>query len=318
MKKWFMMCFCIGILGVLSVFGAGHIETLVAFDIEAGELTEGVAVDANGNVYVSLTPLGEIVKVEAGSDSAEPFGAVEGLMEDDLGVLGLAVDADGNVYGAVFSANEEANGVWKFDAMAGEGEHIAGTEAIQLANAIAFGDDGTMYVTDTIMGAVWSVAEDGTVETWIQDPLLEGDSSAGFPFPIGANGIDVEADTIYVGVLELATIVAIPIMSDGSAGEASVWAQLPEDHLVDGIVLDSEGNVIVAAPTINQVFQVDAEGNIDILADVDNGLDAPASVAYYVDEDDHAIIYAVNFSVAVAPPGGAGPALVKIDAGHHD
>lgn len=222
MKKWFFVSLVIGALSVLSVFGSEHVQTIVTFDIEMGQLTEGVAVDADGNIFVSLTPLGEIVKIEAGSDSAEPFGAVEGLMSDDLGLLGLAVDADGNVYGGVLSSNPEANGVWMFDAMTGEGEQIPGTEAIQLANAIVFGEDGTMYVTDSIMGAVWSVDEDGSVETWLQDPLLEGDGSIGFPFPIGANGIDITEDTVYVGVFEVASIVAVPIMSDGSAGEATV------------------------------------------------------------------------------------------------
>lgn len=310
MKKIFFVAI-VSVFSFLSVLADGHVQTIIAFDIEAGELTEGVAIDADGNLFISLTPLGQVVKVEAGSDTVEPFGAVEGLMEGDLGMLGLAVDEDGNVYGAVISSNPEANGVWVFDAMTGEGEHIAGSEEILLANALVVGEDA-IYVTDSISGAVWRIDDEGNVEVWIQDPLLVGTGALEFGFPIGANGIDISDDTVYVGVLELATIVTIPIMEDGSAGEASVWAQLPESHLVDGIVVDPEGRVVVAAPTVNEVVVVSEDGEIDTLAIAEDGLDAPASVVYYADEDGNAVIYAVNFSVAVAPPGGAGPALLSI------
>jgi sugar lactone lactonase YvrE len=311
MRKWFFVSLVIVALSVVSVFSDGHVETILEFDIEAGELTEGIAIDDDGNIFVSLTPLGQIIKVEAGSDTAEPFGAVEGLAEGDLGLLGLAVDEDGYVYGAVVSSNPEANGVWIFDPMTGEGEHIPGTEDILLANALVVGEDA-LYVTDSISGAVWSIYEDGTVEVWIQDSLLVGNEILEFGFPIGANGIDISGDSVFVGVLELATIVEVPIMEDGSAGEASVWAQLPEAHLVDGIVVDPDGNIIVAAPTVNEVVIVSDDGEVEALAIVDDGLDGPASVVYYADEDGNEMVYAVNFSVAVTPPGGHGPALLEI------
>ena len=235
-------------------------------------------------------------------------------MPDDLGLLGLAADDSGNVYGAVVSTNPKANGLWIFDGMTGEGDHVAGTEEILFPNAIGFDDAGNVYVTDSIMGAVWRVTEDGSPEVWIQDPLLEGDESIGFGIPLGANGIDISEDTVYVGVLELASIVTVPILEDGSAGEATVWAELPEGNHVDGIALDADGNVIVAAPTINAVLLVHADGTVDTLASGgEDGLDAPASVVFSVDDEGHQAIYAVNFSVAVAPPGGVGPALVKID-----
>src|SRR4029453_13507305 len=43
---------------------AAEIETLVAFDPTAGELPGGVAIDARGNIFVSLTaPVSEIRKI---------------------------------------------------------------------------------------------------------------------------------------------------------------------------------------------------------------------------------------------------------------
>ena len=286
---------------VLPVLGAGHVEVIVAFDIEAGELTEGVTVDADGNVFVSLTPLAQVVKVAAGGDTAEPFGAVTGLAEGDLGMLGVAAAPSGDIYGAVVSTSPDANGVWKFDAETGAEERVPGSESIAFPNAISFGENGDVYMTDSVGGSVWIAENGGSAEVWIQDPLLEGNMSLGFGIPLGANGIDVRDGVVYVGVIETASIVTIPIMDDGSAGEAALWAKLPSGNHVDGIILDAEGNVIVAAPTSNLVLRVHTDGTMDALATVSDGLDAPASVAYYEDADGNASIYTVNFSIVVNP-----------------
>ena len=60
MKFILMIMFIFGVL-IAPVLGSGPIETVVTFDIDGNELTEGVAIDADGNIYVSLSPLGEIV-----------------------------------------------------------------------------------------------------------------------------------------------------------------------------------------------------------------------------------------------------------------
>jgi sugar lactone lactonase YvrE len=292
-----------------------HVETVVVFDPNAGQLPEGVTVDKTGNVFISLTPLGELVKVKTGSDSAQPFGSVHGLMPDDMGLIGLAVDAPGNVYGTVVSTNPDTHGVWKFDRKTGAEERVVGTEAVVFPNSIAFDKRGTMYISDTIMGAVWRVPRNGTAETWIQDTLLEGDGSFGFPFPIGANGIAVRHNTVYIGVSEKASIVTVPILPDGSAGIVTLWAQLPASNLVDGIALDVHGNVYVAAPTINSILRVNVDGSIDTLATVADNLDAPTSIAFGTGKGNRHSLYAVNFSAAIAPPGGAGPSLVRIQVG---
>ena len=131
-------------------------EFIARFDAAAGELSEGVAVAADGTVYASLSPLGQLVRIGSGG-GYEVVGTVEGLQEGDIGMLGLAAHADGSVYGGVFSANPDAHGVWRFDVATGEAERVPGTEQIGLPNAIAFAADGTMYVTDSTMGAVWRV-----------------------------------------------------------------------------------------------------------------------------------------------------------------
>ena len=294
----------------------GAPSTLVAF--EAGEFTEGVAVNADGDVFASVTPQGRLVKIAAGSNEAEDFGKIDGLQKDDFGLLGLAVDTDGNVYGTVVSKNTAANGVWRFDAESGDAERLPGTEEIAFANAVIV-DDDTIYVTDTRgpddKGAVWRIPADDEAELWAQGGELAGTGAAGFGFPLGPNGIDVHDNTVYVGLTEPAKIAAIPIEEDGSAGEVTIFADLtkaaPDSKpaAVDGIDVDDDGNIYVAAPLVHLVLKVAPDGKeITTVADANDNLDGPASVALGDDA-----VYVANFSGALGESSNKkGPSIVRV------
>jgi hypothetical protein len=289
-----------------AVAVAAQASRLATFDHEAGQLSEGVAVAQNGDVYASLSPLGQLVRVAAGSDEPEVVGSLDGLVEGDFGLIGLAVGPDGAVYGGVVSSVPELTGVWRFDPDSGDAERVAGTEAIGFANEPAFDSAGNMYVSDTTAGAVWRVPADGVAEPWIADPLLEGTGEAGFGFPIGANGVEVHDGTVYVGVTETAQLVSVPINADDSAGQAELFAQLPE--AIDGIDIDDEGNVYATHPIANLVTVTSPAGEVTIIASVDDGLDGPTSVALGPD----GTAYIANFSVALQTPLGAGPGIVAL------
>ena len=297
------------------VGASGPVTPVLQFDPAQGQLPEGVAVDKRGDVYISLSPLGQLVRVPAGTSEVEPVGAVPGLEPGDIGLIGLAVDAPGDVYGAVVSANPDAAGVWRFDRTTGAAERVPGTGAIAFPNAVAFDKRGTMYVSDSVLGAVWRVRPGGVAEVWADDPLLDGNGSAGFGFPIGANGIAVRHGTLYVGVTETSRLVTIPIEPDGSAGTPTVFADLGGIP-VDGIALDVHGGWYVAAPIYDAVLRVDANGTItELAAGAADGLDNPTSLAFGTGRGAREQMYAVNFSVALGTPLGVGPGLVSIDAG---
>jgi sugar lactone lactonase YvrE len=296
-----------------GALAAGHSETVVVFDPETFQFSEGVVADADGNVYASLSPLGQLVRVAPGADLAETVGSVDGIGEGDTGLLGLVVGPDGAVYGALTSQNPDANGVWRFDPATGAADRIAGTEAISFPNDPSFGDDGTLYVTDSTAGAVWRVLEGGSAESWIQDPLLEGTGEAGFGFPLGANGIEVVGDTAYVGVSETAQVVAIPINDDGTAGTPTTFVQ--HDSPIDGVAVDAAGNVYTTHPWANEVRRVNADGDIEVVANVDDNLDAPTSVAIGSGAEGETA-YIANFTgIPLGGELGAGPSVVSVPTG---
>jgi sugar lactone lactonase YvrE len=212
------------------------------------------------------------------------------------------------------SQNPDANGVWRFDPATGAAERITGSEAISFPNDPSFGDDGTMYVTDSTAGAVWRVPEGGSAEPWIGDPLLEGTGEFGFGVPLGPNGIEVVGDTAYVGVSETAQVVAIPINDDGTAGTPTTFVQ--HDSPVDGVAVDAAGNVYTAHPFVNEVRRVNADGDIEVVANVDDSLDAPTSVAIGPGAEGETA-YIANFTGV--PLGldevGTGPGVVSVPTG---
>ncbi len=299
-----------------SAVADSHAETLLSFDFDLGQLPEGVTVDKAGNVFYPYSPLGQVWKLPKGATEPELFGQIDGLNPGDFGIIGMTVDRSGNLYAGVGSTNPDVNGVWKFHRRTGEGYRLDGTSGIGLANDVAFDLRGNLYITDTFAGAVWRIPRGGDIEVWIQSPLLEGEGVLIPGVPIGANGIEVHKRTVYVAVTEQASIVAIPINRDGTAGEASIWHQAPELFAIDGIALGRSGSVYAAVIGQSTVVRVNADHSVDIVATQADGLDWPSSLAFGTNQHDTSV-YVVNYGIGPLQgfPEVHGPGLLRIEVG---
>jgi sugar lactone lactonase YvrE len=298
----------VALLVPVSVAGAAvDVEVVVDYDPLAGELPEGVAVDKRGDVFVSIAPLGQVRKV--GRDGSQSLLAQVVPPFTGNGVLGLAVDAPGNVYVATATLDPATSGVYKI-ARDGSFARLPGTGAIVFPNGVTLDKEGNVYVTDTILGAVWRVpARGGPAELWFQSPLLEGTGIFDFGFPLGANGIAHRQNELVASNTEGARLVRIGIEPDGSAGFASVLAEGLPLLAADGIAFDVHGNVWVAVIAQSTIVRVSPSGAIDTIATAADGLDWASSIAFGKNDD----LWAVNF--AIGPPGGPGPALLRLAAG---
>jgi len=285
------------------------VEVVVDYDPGAGELPEGVAVDKRGDVFVSVAPLGQVRKVDR--DGSETLLAQLVPPGSGLGVLGLAVDAPGNVYAAATTFDRATSGVYKI-ARDGSFVRLPGTEAISFPNGITLDKEGNVYVTDTTRGAVWRVpARGGPAHVWFESPLLLGTGDFQFGFPLGANGIAYRQNAIVVGNTEGARLVRVEIEPDGSAGGFSVLAQGPALLGVDGLAFDVHGNLWAAVIAQSTIVRVSPSGVVTTVATAADGLDWASSLAFGKRDD----LWAVNF--AIGPPGGPGPALLRLAAGVH-
>jgi sugar lactone lactonase YvrE len=286
--------------------GDSPVETVVTFDLGAGELPEGVAVDRRDNVYVSLiAPVSEIRKIR-------PGGRQSTLVSFDVGgfgPLGLAVGARGAVYVAVASFEPATQGVYRVT-RDGTATRLPGTGAISFPNDLAFDRWGNLFVTDTAGGAVWRIAPGGSAELWIQDPLLEGTGELGAAVPLGANGIALRRHAVIVSNTELGTLLRIRIREDGTAGKLRVAAEDPALFGIDGIALARSGAVYAAVNAQSTIVRVEGD-EITTIADAGDGINGASGVAFGM-RRDRRNLFVVNFGVFSPAPT---PSLLKIAVG---
>lgn len=235
--------------------GSVEVRRIAEFDGASFELPESLAYH-DERAYLSFLN-GAVVTVDADGEVAA-FGGVTIDPPGSAYALGVTVDTDGMVYLAMAKASatsDFAAGVYRIAATGGEGEPFASHPELYLPNDVDIGDDGHLYITADGRLYRASTAAPAEAEVWIEDPsLASSDGATGpcgartSPFPIGANGIEVEADRVVVGNTESGSLVAIPIRADGSAGIAGPLVVDPAALCgVDGLVGDADGSFLVTA-----------------------------------------------------------------------
>jgi hypothetical protein len=309
----------------------------------SGVMASGVAVDKVGNVYVSIREnvggvmVGEIWKYT-------PTGEQSLFAEIATGeIYGLAVCPNGELYAAMGRV-ESHGGIYRVDPE-GRSELLPGSDQIVFANAIAFDDRGTMYITESHSGnppaygpgGIWRIPRGGQAELWLRDELLRGIPVVGYP--IGANGIDFYNGHLYVTNCVPGLVLRIPVCPDGSAGDLEVWAMLqevPESPLAgspmplmaDDVRLDVHGNVYVAVVSRSAVVRLNASDKMQetvaaFLIPPSNSvlyapLDFSASLAFGTGKGERTNLFVTNMGIGalyVPQLPWSGPGLVKIYAG---
>ena len=246
---------------------------------------EGIAASPNGLIYAAglsgnvcvYTLSGELTRVI-------PVVAGHALLGE------LFVAGDG-LYVADNNAGFSGGRLIRVDP--GSGAVIELATGFRAINAITQDHHGTLYVSDSFAGAIYTVSPNGGGKTlWKADPLLLPN---GFP-PFGANGVafDRTESFLYVANTSTDRILRIAVNKDGSAGDISVFADGATVHNTsgtarpldgaDGIQFDVRGNLWVCANQANeiQVLSPDAE----LFASYghnpgDDPLDFPASPIFH-------------------------------------
>lgn len=308
----------------------GQVEAVYSF--AEGESPEGIAIDRQGHLYVSLRGQTEdgvrassVVKIDPQGGAIEVLATLDSDVPEALpGALGVAVGFKGSVYVALISGDPTTHGVWRINAD-GSAVRLAGSEAIAFPNALTFDTRGNLYVTNTALGEVWRFSRgEGPAELWVQDPLLTDMGSSLLSGPIGANGIVFAPPrTLYVANTELGLLTAIPIAPDGSPGALRVVAQSFDLLTIDGIAVDVKGEVyaVIAGSALlgtNPLVRINSEtGDIVPITDQLVAFDTPTSLAFGTGgKTDRKSVYVVNAALrgGLIPPG-SGPGIVQVGVG---
>lgn len=287
-------------------------QAVTSFDPKAYELAEGLTVH-DGAAYVSLAPLGSIVRVGADGQRT-PYASVPAGYDKGY-ALGIDFDTEGNLYVlATRNVDDPAAptpGIYKIARGGGSATTPFATDPdMKFPNGIAFDGDGSLLVTDSATGKIFHVGSDGEVDTWSDAPELQGSTECQLPlpFPIGANGIVVTPQSVVVTNTSRGALIRIERQSDGSAGSVSTLVGDCRWGGLDGLAQDSDGSFVVAqngAP--GRVLRIQPSGEVSVLY-AGQAADGPASVAFAADWNGQRTLLVTSsafFSVSMA---GASPA----------
>ncbi len=151
-------------------------------------------------------------------------------------------------------------------------------------NVLTFDRLGNVYISDSFQGVIWRTGPGGGAPTaWLSSPLL---TTPGVP-PFGANGLAFnKAETaLFVANTGSDTVLKVPVKANGEADTPAVFAN--SINGADGLILDEDDNVWVAANQADEIVVLDPTGRtIAKLGDFDgighdgapNGLLFPASL----------------------------------------
>jgi len=232
---------------------------------------EGVAWSPSGAIYAG-GEAGQVYRVSLNGD-VSLVGTTEGF------AFGLTLDADDRAYVCDFARAE----LVRVDPDGTASTITGGTpeRPMQVPNYSAFGDDGTLYVTDSgpwgeASGVIYSVAPDGTTEVWT-------DAVPDFP-----NGCCLTADGRGLLVVESRArrVAHVAIGSDGASGSVTTVAMF-DGSQPDGIALAVDGETfIVGCYRPDRLYLATLSGSVDVLADDPDGvvLNQPTNVAFVGDD----------------------------------
>lgn len=222
---------------------------------------ESVLYDPEADIYLVANINGD-PRAEDGNgfiSRISPTGEVEALKWIDGAVEGLTLNAPKGMALAgdsLFVA--DINTVRIFDRQTGEPIGEVAIAGASFLNDVAAAEDGTIYVTDSATGLVFTVAADHSYEQWAGVQLE------------GPNGIDVAKGTVLV-----AAGGPLILKLDG-AGQTVAEYNAPAGGL-DGLVLLEDGSILVSSWQGSAVYLIAPDGQATELF---GGFDGPADIGF--------------------------------------
>jgi len=251
----------------------------------------GVAVDANGNIYVA----------DAGNTSIRKIAA-NGIVSTFAGLSGIAGSADGVGIGARFNAPQ----------------------------GLAVDGAGNVYVADTNNSTIRKITPAGTVTTiagvagqtgGTDGPGAGARFNGPYAVAVDGGGNVYVADFFNATIRKITTAGTVSTFAGfaGQAGLADGIGAATRFNQPYGVAVDGNGNVFVADTYNRAVRKITAGGSVTTLNGVNSRFYYPQGIAtdaagnlYVVDGDNQAITKAVFIA---SPPSGATIASATVSVG---
>jgi hypothetical protein len=256
-------------------------EIAVHFDFAKGQTPENIALAPDGAAYVTFAKARQVAEITRDGKvqilATLPAPADGGVHTPSLGfplTSGIVRAEDGTLYFLYATGTADLTGVWRLR-RGGRPRRIAALPADGLPNGLALDAcTHTLYVTDSTLSTIWRVSDGAAAATaWSTAPEL---ADAGY---LGANGVKVHNGAVWTSNLDKGTVLRIPILPDGRAGQ--VQTRVTGLQGIDDFAFVGRGDRLLAAiDPKNEVALVQPDdGSYSIVLTAADGLQNPTSIA---------------------------------------
>ncbi|NDZ78336.1 hypothetical protein G3I19_07305 [Streptomyces sp. SID10853] len=282
-------------------------RTALHFDLSKDQTPENIALAPDGSAYVTFAKARQIARISPGGTvhtlATLPLPAGGGLHTPALNfplTSGIVRTHDGTLYFLYATGTADLTGVWRLRP-GGTPRRIAALPPAGLPNGLALDPrTGTLYVTDSVLGTIWSVPVTGGAPTaWSTAPEL---AATGF---LGANGLKVHGGALWATNLDKGTVLRIPIGRDGRGGPVRTTATGLTG--IDDFAFTGRGDQILAALNgPSEVALIQPDGSHSTVLTGADGLQNPTSIAlrgntvyvgsaaYVTDKDPNLVLARLN------------------------
>ena len=215
---------------------------------------EGLAIDGEGNVWCGGEG-GEIYSIRRDGSEIELVASTNGF------TLGLAFDGTGNLY----TCDLKHAAVFRLDATGRLERFVDGNEVrkLRVPNFPVVDEQrDCLYVSDSydMKGpgpGIWRFdLSTGEGDLWYDRPMTFANGMA----------LSSERNFLYVAETFARRVIRIPVLPDGSAGDAEMFVRDIE-RLPDGLAFDARGNLYVSCYEPSRIYRVHPDGEIHLLVD---------------------------------------------------
>ena len=227
---------------------------------------EGLAIDPDGNLYAASNSdqaitVGYICVINNKGDLVDVIPVPAGPGAGAVGLLGELWE-DGFLYVLDQADNIQPHGrILKINPRTHEVKTVAA--GLAFPNGMAEDRRGNIYVTDSLLGAIYRFREDrSNLTLWFKDLAL---LSRNPDQPVGANDLALDADEhfLYVDNAGNRQVLRVPIDENGKPGQIQLFA--------DGATIESKLNL--TGPVVlffADGMQFDVRGNLYVMSNISN------------------------------------------------
>ncbi|WP_228922769.1 SMP-30/gluconolactonase/LRE family protein [Streptomyces sp. DH7] len=248
-------------------------------DITDGQRPENITLEPGGSAVVTFAYSRQVARISpdgrvhvlATLPQPPVDASTPALSSPFLG--GIVRAHDGTLYFLYATGSSDLTGLWRLRP-GGTPQRIAVLPADALPNGLALDQhERRLYMADSVLGTVWRVPiAGGTPTEWATAPEL---AAAGF---LGANGIKIHNDAVWVSNLDKGTVLRIPVTRQGTAGPVETRATGLVN--IDDFAFIGRGDTLLAAINAdNEVAMVRPDGSHTVVLTGADGLENPTSLA---------------------------------------